>query len=35
MQPFVSIPDGNRVKIALTIDLGGPMLDAEEPIFGG
>jgi hypothetical protein len=33
MEPVIKVLDGNRVKIEVTIDLSGSILDAEESIL--
>ena len=33
MEPITKVLEGNRVKIEVTIDLSGSMLDAEESIL--
>ena len=33
MLPIISERDGNRIKIELTVDLSGSMLEAEESIL--
>src|SRR5262252_1126 len=35
MQPIISGREGNRVRIEVTIDLSGSMLEAEESILRG
>jgi hypothetical protein len=33
MQPIISGREGNRIRIEVTIDLSGSMLEAEESIL--
>ena len=35
MQPIISGREGNRIRIEVTIDLSGSMLEAEESILRG
>ena len=35
MQPIISGREGDRIKIEVTIDLSGSMLEAEESILRG